>query len=89
MSFLPSVVAASCCYIGCTSMGLDVGEELQGYVGYRYGAGAQAGPGGVVECMAEVMGVVNGQSKYRAVRKKYADHKYDGVSKMQIRSPMD
>ena len=94
LGFLPSVVAAACCYIGCTSMGVEVGEELQGYIGYRY-AGAGVGgvapgtQGGVVECMTEVMGLVNGESKYRAVRKKYADTKFDEVSKIQIRSPLD
>ena len=105
LTFLPSVVAASCLFIGLESMGVEWGEELEGYVGYGAGrvgrrgggggGGTGAGPGGasgagVVECIVEVMAVVNGGGKYRAVRKKYADSaKYDAVSKITIRNPLE
>ena len=85
LQYLPSRVAASACYIAIASvMGCLPSAALMQYTGY-----ALEGSGSVGGCVAELMGVVCGGSKYRAVRKKYGDVKYDEASNVNIISPFE
>ena len=86
LQYLPSRIAASACYIAiATVLGTLPSAALIGYTGYGLGEGA----GGVGGCVSELMGVVGSGSKYRAVRKKYSDSKFDEASNYQIVSPFE
>ena len=85
LQYLPSRVAASACYIAIASvLGRLPCAALVQYTGY-----ALEGSGGVGGCVAELIGIVCGGSKYRAVRKKYTDVKYDEASNINIISPFE
>ena len=85
LQYLPSRVAASACYIAIASVlhRMPCAALIQ-YTGY-----ALEGTSSVSGCISELMGVVGSDSKYRAVRKKYGDVKFDKASNTPIISPFE
>ena len=91
LSYLPSVIAASSLFISLHSLSVEITPELERYMGYTLTGGVEevgGGTGGVRDCIADVIALVNSATKYRAVRKKYSDGRYMHVSKLDIRNPL-
>ena len=82
LGYLPSLVAASVLYVGLETLGVAWSAELEGHVGYPLHADC------VALCVRDVIAVAHGDSKYRAVRKKYSSDHYEAVSKLTIISPL-
>jgi hypothetical protein len=91
LCYLPSVIAASTLFIALHSLHIEITSELERYMGYTLTGGVEevgGGTGGVRECIADIIAVVNSATKYRAVRKKYSDGRYMHVSKLDVINPL-
>jgi hypothetical protein len=89
LNYLPSQVAASAIYLALTSVYFSSGKQQWKNVWSSFQL-TQTGYSNndLQQCMTEISELANcTQAKYRAVRKKYAQKKFNSVATMEIKSP--